>query len=129
MAGGWERFEGDTRRRVEGKSQAVSAPSACGSLAEGEWAVCYVSSACGILGRRPSTRQCHRPHRAFAWVCSLTLRMAFLPLQAKEAIEAAGFPKGGTVSVLGGATIAGFIASAFRWDPDALQRLGFPDGT
>lgn len=37
--------------------------------------------------------------------------------QAREMIEAAGFEKGGSVAVLGSATIAGFIASAFRCVP------------
>ncbi|KAG2434148.1 hypothetical protein HXX76_007875 [Chlamydomonas incerta] len=69
-------------------------------------------------------------------VRAMSLNMGMLASndQAKEAIEAAGFPKGGSVSVLGGATIAGFIASAFSLPFDfiktRMQKMTpNPDGT
>jgi len=69
-------------------------------------------------------------------VRAMSLNMGMLASndQAKEMIEAAGFPKGGPVSVLGGATIAGFVASAcslpFDFIKTRLQRMTpNPDGT
>jgi solute carrier family 25 oxoglutarate transporter 11 len=41
--------------------------------------------------------------------------------QAKEAIEAAGFEKGSAVPVMGGAAIAGFVASAFSLPFDFVK--------
>jgi solute carrier family 25 oxoglutarate transporter 11 len=54
--------------------------------------------------------------------------------QAKEMIEAAGFETGGSAAVLGGATIAGFFASAcslpFDFVKTRLQKMTpGPDGT
>lgn len=42
-------------------------------------------------------------------------------LQAKEILEGAGFEKGGQVVVLGGATIAGFVAAAFSLPFDFVK--------
>ena len=42
-------------------------------------------------------------------------------LQAKEMLEAAGFEKGGQAVVLGGATLAGFVAAAFSLPFDFVK--------
>eukprot|EP00775_Hariotina_reticulata_P009720 gene9720-9879_t len=69
-------------------------------------------------------------------VRAMALNMGMLASndQAKEMIEAAGFPKGGSTAVLGGATIAGFFASAcslpFDFVKTRLQKMTpNPDGT
>jgi len=69
-------------------------------------------------------------------VRAMALNMGMLASndQAKEMIEAAGFVKGGSVAVLGGATIAGFFASAcslpFDFVKTRLQKMTpNPDGT
>ena len=55
-------------------------------------------------------------------------------LQAKELLEDAGFAKGGTTVILGGAAIAGFFAAAcslpFDFVKTRMQRMDkLPDGT
>ncbi|GLC44514.1 hypothetical protein PLESTB_000065100 [Pleodorina starrii] len=69
-------------------------------------------------------------------VRAMSLNMGMLASndQAKEMIEGAGFEKGGSVAVLGGAFIAGFLASAFSLPFDfiktRLQKMTpNPDGT
>jgi solute carrier family 25 oxoglutarate transporter 11 len=69
-------------------------------------------------------------------VRAMALNMGMLASndQAKEMIEAAGFEKGGSAAVLGGATIAGFFASAcslpFDFVKTRLQKMTpNPDGT
>lgn len=69
-------------------------------------------------------------------VRAMSLNMGMLASndQAREMIEAAGFEKGGSVAVLGSATIAGFIASAFSLPFDfiktRMQKMTpNPDGT
>lgn len=69
-------------------------------------------------------------------VRAMALNMGMLASndQAKEMIEAAGFAKGSSVVVLGGATIAGFFASAcslpFDFVKTRLQKMTpNPDGT
>jgi solute carrier family 25 oxoglutarate transporter 11 len=69
-------------------------------------------------------------------VRAMALNMGMLASndQAKEMIEAAGFEKGGSAAVLGGATIAGFFASAcslpFDFVKTRLQKMTpGPDGT
>lgn len=42
-------------------------------------------------------------------------------LQAKELLEEAGFEKGGQVVVIGGATLAGFVAAAFSLPFDFVK--------
>ena len=42
-------------------------------------------------------------------------------IQAKEMLEAAGFEKGGQTVVIGGATLAGFVASAFSLPFDFVK--------
>lgn len=56
-------------------------------------------------------------------VRAMSLNMGMLASndQAKEMIESAGFAKGGSAAVLGGATIAGFIASAFSLPFDFVK--------
>ncbi|GFR47827.1 hypothetical protein Agub_g9605 [Astrephomene gubernaculifera] len=69
-------------------------------------------------------------------VRAMSLNMGMLASndQAKEMIEAAGFEKGGSAAVLGGAFIAGFLASAFSLPFDfiktRMQKMTpNPDGT
>lgn len=69
-------------------------------------------------------------------VRAMALNMGMLASndQAKEWIEAAGFEKGGSAAVLGGATIAGFFASAcslpFDFVKTRLQKMTpNPDGS
>ncbi|KXZ55742.1 hypothetical protein GPECTOR_2g1292 [Gonium pectorale] len=69
-------------------------------------------------------------------VRAMALNMGMLASndQAKEMIESAGFAKGGSVSVLGGACIAGFLASAcslpFDFIKTRMQKMTpNPDGT
>jgi len=69
-------------------------------------------------------------------VRAMALNMGMLASndQAKEMIEAAGFEKGGSVSVIGGASIAGFFASAcslpFDFIKTRLQKMTpNPDGS
>lgn len=56
-------------------------------------------------------------------VRAMSLNMGMLASndQAKEMLEAAGFEKGGQVVVIGGATIAGFVASAFSLPFDFVK--------
>jgi solute carrier family 25 oxoglutarate transporter 11 len=56
-------------------------------------------------------------------VRAMSLNMGMLASndQAKEAIEAAGFEKGSMVPVIGGAAIAGFVASAFSLPFDFVK--------
>ncbi|KAK9843706.1 hypothetical protein WJX81_003189 [Elliptochloris bilobata] len=68
-------------------------------------------------------------------VRAMALNMGMLASndQAKEMLEAAGFPKGGNAVVLGGATIAGFFASAcslpFDFVKTRIQKMEpGPDG-